>query len=173
MASRYWSLLLLLAPQASPAPAPPAATLKKYCVACHSPQSKPANFVIDPSQLDSAASHPEIWEKVVRKLRARYMPPAGVPRPDEPTYQALIAKLESTLDAAPPNPGRTDTFRRLNRTEYRNAVRDLLDLDIDVSSLLPADESSHGFDNITVTSLSPTLLERYLNAARKISRLAI
>lgn len=170
---RLWALLLLAAFAATPAPLAPSTALKKYCVACHSPQSKPVNLVIDPSQLDSAAAHPEVWEKVVRKLRARYMPPTGTPRPDEPTYQALIATLESALDAAPPNPSRTDTFRRLNRTEYRNAVRDLLDLDIDVSSLLPADESSHGFDNITVTSLSPTLLERYLNAARKISRLAL
>lgn len=173
MAPRYWSLLLLLAPQASPAPAPPAATLNKYCVACHSPRSKAANVVVNPAELDSAALSPDVWEKVVRKLRARYMPPAGVPRPDEAAYEALIAALESKLDSAPPNPGRTDTFRRLNRSEYRNAVRDLLDLDIDVSSLLPNDESSHGFDNITVGTLSPTLLERYLSAARKISRLAI
>jgi hypothetical protein len=101
------------------------------------------------------------------------MPPAGVPRPDERTYTALQSLVETSLDALPPDPGRTDTFRRLSRTEYRNAVRDLLDMEVDVAALLPADESSHGFDNITVGDLSPTLLERYLSAARKISRLAM
>jgi uncharacterized protein DUF1592/uncharacterized protein DUF1588/uncharacterized protein DUF1585/uncharacterized protein DUF1587/uncharacterized protein DUF1595 len=104
------------------------------------------------------------------------MPPAGLPRPDEPAYDALVASLESSLDsaaAAHPDPGRTDTFRRLSRTEYQNAIRDLLAVDVDVSGLLPGDESSHGFDNVTVGDLSPTLLERYLNAARKISRLAV
>ena len=88
----------------------------------------------------------------------------------------LLSSLENSLDraaAAKPNPGRTDTFRRLNRTEYQNAIRDLLALDVDVSSLLPSDESSHGFDNVTVGDLSPTLLERYLSAAQKISRLAV
>src|SRR5690242_21354019 len=104
------------------------------------------------------------------------MPPAGLPRPDERTYDALVAGLENALDsaaAANPNPGRTDTFRRLNRTEYHNSIRDLLALDVDVSELLPADESSYGFDNVTVGNLSPTLLERYLAAAQKISRLAM
>ena len=92
------------------------------------------------------------------------------------TYQAAISSLETSLDraaAAKPNPGRTDTFRRLNRTEYQNAIRDLLALDVDVASLLPADESSHGFDNVTVGDLSPTLLDRYVSAAEKISRLAV
>jgi len=104
------------------------------------------------------------------------MPPVGLPRPDESTYESVVSSLESSLDriaAAKPDPGRTDTFRRLNRTEYHNAIRDLLALDIDVSSLLPSDDSSHGFDNVTVGELSPTLLERYLSAAQKISRLAI
>src|SRR5258705_469710 len=101
---------------------------------------------------------------------------AGLPRPDEATYNAVVSSLESALDsaaAAKPNPGRTDTFRRLNRTEYQNSIRDLLALEVDVASLLPSDESSHGFDNVTVGNLSPVLLERYLSAARKISRLAI
>src|SRR5437588_13091940 len=104
------------------------------------------------------------------------MPPPGLPRPDERTYEALIASLETTLDttaSAHPNPGRTDTFRRLNRTEYHNAIRDLLALDADVSSLLPPDESAAGFDNITVGDLPPVLLERYLSAAQRISRLAV
>jgi len=104
------------------------------------------------------------------------MPPPGLPRPDEQTYDAVVAALESDLDRAAAthlDPGRIDTFRRLNRTEYRNAIRDLLAIDIDVSSLLPSGETSHGFDNITVGELSPTLLERYLSAAGKISRLAV
>ena len=122
------------------------------------------------------AQHPETWEKVVRKLSARYMPPAGAPRPDEGTYTSLVSALEASLDSvakASPNPGRTDTFRRLNRTEYQNAIRDLLAVDVDVTALLPNDESSHGFDNVTVGDLSPTLLERYLTAARKVTRLAV
>ena len=118
----------------------------------------------------------EGWELVVRKLRARAMPPAGRPRPDEATYDALIAHLESSLDRVArsrPDPGRTDTFRRLNRTEFQNAIRDLLDVDMDVATLLPSDDASHGFDNVSVGGLSPMLLERYLSAAQKISRLAV
>src|SRR5204863_7278790 len=106
----------------------------------------------------------------------RMMPPPGLPRPDEAAYDSLISTLEKSLDqaaAAHPNPGRTDTFRRLNRTEYRNAIRDLLALDVDVAPLLPGDDASHGFDNVTVGNLSPTLLERYVSAARKVSRLAM
>src|SRR5439155_3109807 len=104
------------------------------------------------------------------------MPPSGRPRPDEGTYNAFVSYLETSLDremAAKPNPGRIDTARRLNRTEYQNAIRDLLALEVDVTSLLPSDDSSHGFDNITVGELSPTLLDRYLAAARKITRLAL
>src|SRR4030095_8286288 len=104
------------------------------------------------------------------------MPPVGEERPDEATYDAVIKSLETSLDrpsAAHPNPGRTSTIRRLTRTEYRNAVRDLLAVDVDVTSLLPADESSYGFDNVTVGDLSPTLLDRYVSAAEKISRVAI
>jgi hypothetical protein len=124
----------------------------------------------------NVTEHPEEWEKVVRKLRPRYMPPAGLPRPDEKTYDAVVSSLEASLDsamAAHPNPGRTDTFRRLNRTEYQNAIRDLLAVDIDAASMLPEDEAGHGFDNVTVANLSPTLLEQYLRAAQKVSRLAL
>jgi len=113
---------------------------------------------------------------VLRKVRARQMPPIGLPRPDDATYDATIASLEKSLDraaSAQPNPGRTESLRRLNRTEYQNAVRDLLAVDVDVASLLPADESSYGFDNVTVGDLSPTLLDRYVSAAEKISRLAV
>ena len=104
------------------------------------------------------------------------MPPPGRPRPDAPVYEGFVSWLEQELDRAAreqPNPGRTDTIRRLTRTEYQNAVRDLLALDIDAASWLPADEASHGFDNVTVGELSPTLLDRYITAAQKISRLAV
>ncbi len=104
------------------------------------------------------------------------MPPAGLPRPSEAEYRSVVSSLSSLLDhaaAASPRPGRTDTFRRLNRTEYRNAIRDLLALDVKVDSLLPSDEASHGFDNVTVGDLPPMLLERYVSAAEKISRLAV
>jgi hypothetical protein len=155
---------------------PESAALQKYCVGCHNEKLKTGGFVLDVNGLIHPESHSEDWEKVVRKLRGRSMPPAELPHPDEHTYQTLLTSIETKLDRAAeahPNPGRTDTFRRLNRTEYRNSIRDLLALDVDVSSLLPADDSSHGFDNVTVGTLSPTLLERYLTAARKISRLAI
>src|SRR5205807_7727207 len=122
------------------------------------------------------AQDPDVWERVLRKVRARQMPPAGAPRPDDATYDAVVASIETSLDreaAAWPNPGRTSTLRRLTRTEYQNAIRDLLALDVDVTSLLPADDSSYGFDNVTVGDLSPTLLDRYVSAAEKISRVAI
>ena len=155
------------------APSPHRATLDRYCVTCHNARVKAGGLVLD--TLD-VASEPATWEKVVRKLRGRMMPPAGMPRPDEATYDAFARDLESALDAAAarhPNPGRTDTFRRLSRIEYQNAIRDILDLDVDVSALLPKDDASHGFDNVANGELSPTLLERYLAAAQKVSRLAV
>ena len=162
------------------APAPPdqseRAVFTQYCVGCHNEKLKTAGLALDTLSAENIDQHPEVWEKVVRKLGGRYMPPVGLPRPDEPTYNALVSKLERSLDSAAeakPNPGRTDTFRRLNRTEYHNAIRDLLAVEVDVAPLLPSDESSHGFDNVTVGNLSPVLLERYLSAARKISRLAL
>jgi uncharacterized protein DUF1592/uncharacterized protein DUF1588/uncharacterized protein DUF1585/uncharacterized protein DUF1587/uncharacterized protein DUF1595 len=154
----------------------PRATIDRYCIGCHNDKSKVGGFTLTGLNPDNPSQNPEVWEKVLRKLRVRYMPPAGVPAPDDRTYEGLISHLETSLDraaAAKPNPGRTATFRRLNRTEYRNAIRDLLAVDLDVSSLLPKDDSSHGFDNVTVGELSPALLERYLGAARKISRLAV
>ncbi len=157
-------------------PSPERAAVQQYCVGCHNNGVKSGGLALDTISLDNVNRHPEEWEKVVRKLRARYMPPAGMPRPDERTYAAMVSSLETSLDsaaAARPNAGRTDTFRRLSRTEYRNAIRDLLGIDVEVASLLPNDESSHGFDNATVGDLSPMLLERYLSAARKISRLAL
>ena len=164
-------------PAASPALASPElALVDQYCVACHNNTTKTAGLALDQISPEAIDRHPEVWEKVVRRLRARQMPPAGIPRPDEQTYNTVISSLEVSLDrnaAAHPNPGRTDTFRRLNRTEYQNAICDLLALDVDVAALLPVDESSHGFDNVTVGDLSPTLLDRYISAAEKISRLAV
>jgi hypothetical protein len=155
------------------AASPERAMVKRYCVGCHNAKVKTAGLALDAVIASEVNRHAEVWETVIRRLRARHMPPAGLPRPDERTYDAVLASLESSLDRANANPGRTDTFRRLNRTEYQNAIRDILALEVDVSSLLPADESSHGFDNVTVGDLPPALLERYLSAARKISRLAI
>jgi hypothetical protein len=155
---------------------PGLATVKQYCTGCHNSKLKTAGFSLDTGTITDPGQNAESWEKVVRKLRFRSMPPVGLPRPDEAAYNSLLSSLESGLDtsaAAKPNPGRTDTFRRLNRTEYQNAVRDLLKVDVDVTALLPSDDSSHGFDNVTVGDLSPTLLERYLTAARKISRVAV
>lgn len=156
--------------------APHKALVDQYCAACHSQTARTAGLALDSISTEAVAANPEVWERVVRQLRVRYMPPIGLPRPDEATYDAVAASLSGELDkaaAAHPDPGRPDTFRRLNRTEYKNAIRDLLALDVDVSALLPSDETSHGFDNITVADLSPTLLERYLSAAQKISRLAV
>ena len=158
------------------APLPERAVVDRYCAGCHNSKVKTAGLALDTISAESVDQHPEAWEKVVRKLRARSMPPLGLPRPDEVVYKGLVSSLEASLDGAAAiriNPGRTDTFRRLNRAEYQNAIRDLLAVEVDVSSLLPSDESSHGFDNVTVGDLSPTLLERYVSAARKISRLAI
>jgi hypothetical protein len=152
------------------------ATLDRYCATCHSDRAKAGGLSLDGTDLARVGAHGETWERVVRKLRGRMMPPAGMPRPDDATYNGLVAYLETSLDresAARPDPGRTTTFRRLNRIEYQNAIQDLLSLDVDVSSLLPKDDASHGFDNVGVVELSPTLLERYLAAAQKVSRLAV
>ena len=156
----------------------PGAVVARYCASCHSERMKSGGLVLEKVDVENVAAHPEIWEKVVRKIRARAMPPAGPgrQRPDEATYSAFESYLETSLDraaAAAPDPGRNDTFHRLNRTEYQNAIRDLLALDVDAASMLPADDASHGFDNVNVGALSPTLLDRYLSAAQKVSRLAV
>ena len=149
----------------------------RYCVTCHNDRMLTAGLTLDLHDVTQVGEAPDVWENVVRKLRAGAMPPAPRPRPDAETYERFIAWLESELDqasAADLNPGRTEAFHRLNRTEYHNAIRDLLDLEVDVAELLPADGASYGFDNIAhVLGISPTLLERYLGAARKISRVAI
>ena len=161
---------------ATPAAAPHQLLVTQYCTSCHNESTKTGELALDGVNARLVAENTETWEKVVRKLRARQMPPVGVPRPDEATYEAVVSSLEVSLDAAAEahtNPGRTDTFRRLTRTEYQYSIRDLLALELDLSSVLPRDESSQGFDNITVTGLSPALLESYVSAADKISRLAV
>ena len=151
--------------------------LDRYCVTCHNEQLETAGLRLDATDVTNVAANPAVWEKVVRKLRAGAMPPVPRPRPDDATYARFIAWLETELDqaaAVDPNPGRTEALHRLNRAEYRNVIRDLLDLDINVAELLPADDGSYGFDNIAgVLGISPTLLERYLSAAKKVSRLAV
>ena len=157
-------------------PSPDRAMLNQYCVGCHNERLKTAGLMLDKLDLTHPGQDPEAWEKVVRKLRAGMMPPAGMPRPDRATLDAWTAKLETSLDraaAAKPNPGSTG-LHRLNRTEYTNAIHDLLALDVDESTVLPADDSSEGFDNIAdALAVSPALIERYVAAAGKISRLAV
>ena len=161
------------------APKDPAAVkrfVNLFCIECHNTEDKTAGLALDAIDCDDLSKNPKIWEKVVRKLVARQMPPDEVVRPSGHTYDSIVTALATTLDRAAaehPEPGRTDTFRRLNRREYQNAIRDLLAVEIDASALLPNDESSHGFDNVTVGDLSPTLLDRYITAAQKISRLAV
>ena len=155
---------------------PVTAVVNQYCVTCHDADVKKGGLDLQSLTLSDVTRHPAQWEQVIRKLRARQMPPVGKERPTEKTFDDVVAKLSSQLDRAAakhPNPGRTETFRRLNRTEYQNAIRDLLALDIDAAALLPKDDASHGFDNVTVGELSPTLLNRYISAAEKISRLAV
>jgi hypothetical protein len=162
-------------PAASASSSPHKALLTRYCVGCHNSRLKSGGLALDSIDVDRIADHPDVWERVVRKLRARAMPPAapGRAKPDEASYEEFATYLETALDRAPADPGRPDTFHRLNRAEYQNAVRDLLALDIDAASLLPADDASHGFDNVNVGALSPTLLDRYLSASQKVSRLAV
>ncbi|HIM57400.1 MAG TPA: DUF1592 domain-containing protein, partial [Candidatus Latescibacteria bacterium] len=155
----------------------------RYCLTCHNQtQSARGTVPVAFEHLDLAniGADAQIWEQVVRKMRAGVMPPAGRPRPDVRASEGFVSWLETELDAAAvarPNPGRIEAFHRLNRAEYRNAVRDLLHLDIDasdVSAWLPADDASYGFDNIAgVLRFSPTLMERYLVAAKQVSRLAV
>ena len=173
---------------------PQRALLDQYCVTCHSERivSRPASpdesmqitqlrnvgLTLDTEDVAHVAANPEVWEQVVRKLRVGAMPPPPRPRPDQATYDGFRVWLEDELDRvadAHPDPGRTLAFHRLNRTEYRNVIRDLLGLDIDVSELIPADApDEHGFDNNAgALSFSPALLERYVSAAHKISQLAL
>jgi mono/diheme cytochrome c family protein len=152
------------------------AVVQRYCVTCHNTRTKAGGLLLDQLDAGQPEQHPEIFEKVVRKLRTGMMPPSGAPRPDRATLDRLASTVETALDRAAalaPNPG-APALHRLNRAEYANAVRDLLDLPIDATAMLPGDDSSDGFDNIAnVLSVSPALMQAYVSAAGKISRLAI
>jgi mono/diheme cytochrome c family protein len=171
-----------LAAQATPRAASDAAgtpareLVNRYCVTCHNERLKTGSLRLDNVDADRVFNSAETWEKVIVKLRSRAMPPPGVRRPDNATYDAVAAWLETELDraaAAHVNPGRPAGLHRLNRTEYANAVRDLLGIEIDPKAMLPPDEQAYGFDtNGDALSIQPALLDRYLTAASKIARLA-
>lgn len=171
------SLLSACFPSAAQSPSSPDRQfVTQYCQVCHNDKLKTGGLSLqhmDPAQVSGS---PETWEKVVRKLRAGMMPPAGMPRPERAVIDKFVSHLEGALDkdaALHPNPG-TVGLHRLNRAEYANAIRDLLALDVDVSTLLPSDDSSEGFDNVAdALGVSPALLESYVGAATKISRLAV
>ena len=169
-------------PQATAAPAAPTvntrATVDKYCVTCHNDRSKVGGLSLQSTDLADVRANGAVLEKVVRKLRGGVMPPAGAARPDAATYVAFRRTIEKQLDQAAaqrPNPGRTEGLHRLNRAEYANVIRDLLDLDgINYATLLPGDDASYGFDNIAgVLGMSPTHLDQYLSTARTVSRAAV
>jgi hypothetical protein len=161
---------------ASPAPdvSQQRALVDQYCVTCHNQKLKTGNLLLDELDLARLADHPEIAEKVIRKLRAGMMPPNGMPRPEPEALEGLISWMEREIDAKAtphlPPPG----IHRLNRSEYANVIRDLLGLEVDAAKFLPSDDSTSGFDNIAgALRMSPALMEAYLSAAGKISRLAI
>src|SRR5207237_4754834 len=148
----------------------------KYCLTCHNDNAKTGGLSLEKLDVDHPAADAETWEKAIRKLRAGLMPPAGMPRPDRAAVDAFRASLEKSIDVAAtqnPNPGVT-ALHRLNRTEYANAIRDLIAIDVDASTILPADDSSEGLDNIAeVLGTSTALIERYVGAAATISRIAV
>jgi hypothetical protein len=156
--------------------APSPAVLTQYCVTCHNASVKAGGLTLDPLDLAQIHNHTETWEKVIRKVQAGMMPPAGAPRPMPAALDAFVSGLGSQIDRAAatrPYAG-APALHRLNRAEYTNAIRDLLSLDVDASSLLPPDDSAAGFDNIAdVLGISPALIEGYATAAAKISRLAV
>jgi len=164
------------APADLPSADPARAVVDQYCVTCHNQRTRTAGLMLDQVDLRDVAANAEIWEKVIRKVRAGMMPPPGAPHPDQAARERLISSLQAPLDQAAllhPNPGRP-LVHRLNRAEYANAIRDLLAIDVDVASLLPPDDSSSGFDNVAdVLGVSPVLLESYLSAGERISALAI
>jgi mono/diheme cytochrome c family protein len=161
---------------AAPAPADQRALVDKYCVSCHSDRTKTAGLSLERGSITGIESHPDVWEKVIRKVRAGMMPPPGMPAPDPESRRTLVSWLETTLDQSArtsPDPGRP-LVHRLNRAEYENAVRDVLALEVDAATLLPPDDSSSGFDNnADVLGVSPVLLESYLTAAERVSALAL
>jgi len=160
---------------ASPA-SPEAAFLKQYCIGCHNQRARLGNLALDTFDVDRVGTAAETWEKVVKKIRTGMMPPSGARRPDRSALDGFAAELESRLDKAVDPTAALDTpaLHRLNRTEYANAIRDLLALEVNVNSLLPADGSSQGFDNLAeALAVSPSLVQGYISAAMKISRLAV
>jgi mono/diheme cytochrome c family protein len=178
--------VMIVHPQTRP-PAPRAAAsastaiaqralLDQYCVTCHNDRLKTANLSLEKLDLMTAGDHAELWEKVIRKLRAGVMPPPGLKRPPAAEYEALRDWLEAEMDrnaAAKPNPG-SIVLHRLNRTEYANVIRDLLDIEIDPAAYLPSDDAARGFDNVAGSlTISPTLLEAYTTAATRIARMAV
>ncbi|MBS1792061.1 MAG: DUF1592 domain-containing protein [Acidobacteria bacterium] len=150
--------------------------INDYCVSCHSQKAKTADVVLEGLDFNRVGANADIWERVLRKVRTGQMPPAKAPYPEVAETTAFVSWLESSLDRAArlnPNPGRP-SVHRLNRAEYSNAIRDLLAVDIQPGLWLPVDDSGYGFDNIgEVLTLSPALLEKYMSAARRISRLAV
>ncbi len=181
--SAAWGVMHAAAPQSATATPQPARavsveqqTIARYCVGCHNDRLKTSGLSLEKADAAHAGADPELWEKVVRKIQARAMPPQGARRPDEATYRTLESGLEHQLDveaAAHPYAG-APILHRLNRSEYANAIRDLLALDVDVTSLLPPDDAAYGFDNISdVLGVSPALEERYLSAASKIAAVAV
>ncbi len=151
--------------------------VEQHCIDCHDSDTAKGKLNLAALLAEDVTKHPAVWENVVRRMATRQMPPASrKERPTEAEYAATVAALAGRLDAeaaAHPQPGRTETLRRLNRAEYQNAMRDLLAVEVDATALLPPDEASHGFDNMSVGTLPPTLLDRYISAAQKISRLAV
>ena len=164
-------------PEGAGSSAPPAAhraLVERYCLSCHNDRTRTANLSLEAHDLAAVGDNPELWERVVRKLRAGMMPPPGARRPPEADYAGFRDWLETEIDrSAAVNPG-AKVLHRLNRTEYANVIRDLLDLEIDPATLLPPDDSSRGFDNIAGSlTISPTLLETYVGAAAKVARMAV
>jgi hypothetical protein len=155
----------------------PQKLIDKFCVECHDQEKWRGGLALDLMDPQDVSQDAAVWEKVVRKLRTGMMPPAGEKRPDKAAYHVFTSALETELDtlaAAHPNPGRPSSYHRLNRAEYTNAIRDLLAIDVEGESLLPADEGAGGFDNSgEILSVSAMLMERYLIAAHQISRIAV
>jgi hypothetical protein len=152
---------------------PPQAVLERFCIDCHDADTKKGGVKLDSLLHDDIGKHAETWEAVVKQLNARHMPPIGKKRPDEQGYDQMVAALTKELDAQQTQRIAGPTFRRLTRTEYQNAVRDLLAVEFDAKAAFPTDEISHGFDNVTVGDLPPALLDRYIAAAQKIARQAV
>jgi hypothetical protein len=154
------------------------AFLDRYCIGCHNQRLRTAGLSLDSVDLTDVGAQPEVWERALAKVKAGMMPPPAGRKPDAGARAAFVAYLGRSLDAAAaahPNPGRTDALHRLNRTEYRNAIRDLFDLEIDVAALLPPEDAhANGFANIAeALSVSPALIDRYLSAATRISAMAV